>query len=160
MSVWTGPCSDLQCVGGNDDNCGFVSLVRWTSTRDTNYYIYVHGFRGATGDYELEISGASNEQGCELAIPLPVGSVYRGSTIEERFYSTPSCGVTNDVVSKGTWFKATGNGGRMVAYTCFNTEFDTMVGSMSPSLLAIKVPLSLSLVDLCVARTLSLTGVC
>jgi hypothetical protein len=41
LSVWTGPCSNLVCVGGNDDACGLKSRVSWLSTAGQTYYVFV-----------------------------------------------------------------------------------------------------------------------
>jgi hypothetical protein len=41
MSVWTGPCYDLQCVSGNDDSCGSGSRVSWASVLGHIYYIFI-----------------------------------------------------------------------------------------------------------------------
>ena len=128
MSVWTGPCDALQCVAGNDDRCGTQSEVSWDSNSLTDYIVYVHGFRGASGNFMLDLSGQTNEEGCNAALPLPIGSIFGGNTETSRSYNAEGCGVTNDVISKGSWFRTTGNGGMLIIYTCFNTEFDTMVG--------------------------------
>ncbi len=58
LSVYTGDCGapPLTCVVGNDDTCGLLSEVNFTSDGNTTYYILVHGFGGATGDFEFEMS--------------------------------------------------------------------------------------------------------
>jgi hypothetical protein len=61
ISVYTGDCSTapLTCVAGNDDspNCtNFQSEVEFQSDGNTTYYILVHGFGGATGDFELNMT--------------------------------------------------------------------------------------------------------
>jgi hypothetical protein len=60
LDIYEGDCGSLVCVGSNDDFCGSQSQVTWTSTQDVTYYIRVHGWNGATGDYSLEIA-------CEFA---------------------------------------------------------------------------------------------
>lgn len=44
LSVWTGSCSSLVCVGGNDDSCGLKSSVTWTSVSGLTYYVFVCKF--------------------------------------------------------------------------------------------------------------------
>ena len=61
ISVYTGDCGapPLTCVAGNDDspNCtNFQSEVEFQSDGNTTYYILVHGFGGATGDFELTMT--------------------------------------------------------------------------------------------------------
>ena len=57
ISVFTS-CG-FQCVAGNDDGAGcsgFSSLVSWQSACGLEYTIIVHGFGGATGNFELSVS--------------------------------------------------------------------------------------------------------
>ena len=48
ISVFSGTCSSLTCVGGNDDNgpgCGGTSAsYSWNSVNGTTYWILVHGY--------------------------------------------------------------------------------------------------------------------
>ncbi len=55
LSVYTGTCSGLVCVTGNDDNCGLQSRVSWCSVQGQAYYILVHGFGAAQGAFTLSI---------------------------------------------------------------------------------------------------------
>ena len=41
LSVWTGDCESLTCVGGSDDACGLRSSVSWFATTGETYYIFV-----------------------------------------------------------------------------------------------------------------------
>ena len=41
LSVWTGSCSSLECVAGNDDSCGLRSSVTWGSITGQEYYVFV-----------------------------------------------------------------------------------------------------------------------
>ena len=61
ISVYTGDCTSLPltCVAGNDDspNCtNFQSEVEFQSDGNTTFYILVHGFGGATGNFELNMT--------------------------------------------------------------------------------------------------------
>ncbi len=52
-------CSDLLCLTGDDDGCGLMagpSVVEWCSEVGQNYYIFVSGWNGATGDYQLVVT--------------------------------------------------------------------------------------------------------
>ncbi|PKA81889.1 PA domain-containing protein [Ulvibacter sp. MAR_2010_11] len=57
LSVYTGDCGapPLTCVVGNDDTCGLQSEVSFQSDGNTTFLILVHGFGGATGNFELDI---------------------------------------------------------------------------------------------------------
>lgn len=57
IQVYTGACGGAQtCVVGNDDYCSLQSQVTWASTNAVDYYIFVGGFSGATGNYSLTMS--------------------------------------------------------------------------------------------------------
>jgi hypothetical protein len=61
LSIYEGECPDeilesLICVDGNDDFCGIESLVTWPSEDGKIYYILVHGYLQATGDFALSVS--------------------------------------------------------------------------------------------------------
>ena len=59
ISVYCGDCADpanALCVDGNDDFCGLQSEISWCSQAGATYLVLVHGFGGATGTFELDIS--------------------------------------------------------------------------------------------------------
>ncbi|MDA9846545.1 gliding motility-associated C-terminal domain-containing protein [Flavobacteriaceae bacterium] len=56
IQVYTGDCSDLICVDGNDDSCSTQSEVSITSTENESYFVYVFGWSSSVGDYTLEVS--------------------------------------------------------------------------------------------------------
>ena len=60
LSVFTGDCGALVCVGNNDDGpgCpGFTSSYSWDSVEGESYLVYVHGYNsGAMGDYTLTVT--------------------------------------------------------------------------------------------------------
>lgn len=55
LAVFEGDCNNLVCITGNDDSCGLGSRVEFSTVVGTNYYIYVTGFSGATGNFTLDI---------------------------------------------------------------------------------------------------------
>ncbi|MGB5050169.1 MAG: hypothetical protein WBO46_14590, partial [Caldilineaceae bacterium] len=56
ISVYSGTCAALVCVGGNDDACGLQSEITFASDGNTQYYILIHSFGGATGNFTLEVT--------------------------------------------------------------------------------------------------------
>lgn len=77
LSVYSGfTCTGLTCVDGNDDFCGLQSQVSWSSTAGFPYFILVHGFGTASGDFELFIDCAQvappNDDVCN-ATPVTFG---------------------------------------------------------------------------------------
>ena len=73
LSVYCGDCVDPICIAGNDDYCGLQSLVSWCSQPGATYYILVHGFSSATGNFELSVF--DDGVPCEGAVKcLPEGA--------------------------------------------------------------------------------------
>jgi len=59
ISVFTDGCGTLTCVAGNDDGAGcsgFTSIVTFDAVTGTDYLVLVHGFGGATGTFDLELT--------------------------------------------------------------------------------------------------------
>ncbi len=56
LSVFSGECGDLICVGENDDACGSRSRVSWDSQEGKQYLVLVHGFSSSAGAYQLDVS--------------------------------------------------------------------------------------------------------
>lgn len=53
IGVFSGSCTGLTCVTGNDDFCGLQSQVTFTSVVGTNYFVLVTGFSTNTGAFTL-----------------------------------------------------------------------------------------------------------
>lgn len=76
LSVYSGSCGALTCVGGNDDFCGLQSQVDFQTVNGQTYYILVHGFGSATGAYTLDLScipAPTNDSPCNAAA-LSIGA--------------------------------------------------------------------------------------
>jgi len=59
ISIYEGTCGSLTCLGGADDTPGcpnFTTTTFVTTTAGVDYYIYVHGFGGGTGDFDIEFT--------------------------------------------------------------------------------------------------------
>lgn len=64
LSVYGGECPSpdgggedfLTCVEGNDDFCGTQSLVTWLAEEGVEYYLLVHGYQDAVGDFALRVT--------------------------------------------------------------------------------------------------------
>ncbi|MBC7772919.1 MAG: hypothetical protein H7210_10525 [Pyrinomonadaceae bacterium] len=57
LEVYSGTCAGgLVCEGGNDDFCGLQSSVTFCSVPGRTYLINVHGFAGATGDFDISVT--------------------------------------------------------------------------------------------------------
>lgn len=63
ISVFTGSCGSLSCVDGNDDGIGcsgFTSEVSVPTIAGVTYYVLVHAFGGAEGDFSLTMECESD----------------------------------------------------------------------------------------------------
>jgi len=56
LTVYSGTCGALVCETANDDACGLQSEVSFQSDGNTTYYILVHGFGSATGNFSLNVN--------------------------------------------------------------------------------------------------------
>ncbi|MFT5183030.1 MAG: hypothetical protein ACI84C_000152 [Flavobacteriales bacterium] len=105
-------CSNLLCLGGNDDspNCtGFLSEFVFNTTPGVDYYVLVHGFGGATGDFLLDVAcvdcsgaGAINDD-CVDAIFQPFGVEFPGNLCCVNGDAPDLC-TPAFATPYGTWF--------------------------------------------------------
>ncbi len=88
LGVFTNTCSDLVCVGGNDDStCSFSGLrstVTFATTNGQDYYIYVTGFGAATGTYEVSVSCAAPITSGGTTLANPTAGSLDVNTYQER----------------------------------------------------------------------------
>lgn len=56
IGVFEGACDALVCVDSNDDSCGLQSEVTVTTVAGTDYYVYVSGFGGESGNFTLSVT--------------------------------------------------------------------------------------------------------
>ncbi|MFK7907818.1 MAG: CARDB domain-containing protein, partial [Chitinophagales bacterium] len=57
MSIYTGNCSNLECILASDDECGFNPEITFPSINNETYHILVTGYSIAEiGNYQLNIS--------------------------------------------------------------------------------------------------------
>ncbi|MEO5905101.1 MAG: GEVED domain-containing protein, partial [Saprospiraceae bacterium] len=53
LNAYSGSCTSLTCVAGNDDFCSVGSRLTFPTTNGTTYYILVQGFNGQIGNYTI-----------------------------------------------------------------------------------------------------------
>jgi hypothetical protein len=133
LSVYSGTCGSLTCVGGNDDSgVNSQSLVTWNSVRGVQYFVLVHGFGGETGNFELMVTQLfpPPNDSCENAETVTSGLPISGSTVAAT-KSGLSCNGTS-VSAPGVWYTLNGTGDRIGATTSSsNTNFDTKINVYS-----------------------------
>jgi V8-like Glu-specific endopeptidase len=141
LTVWTGTCTNLVCVGGNDDmgaacpTSGLLSRVVFNSVVGQTYYIMVHGFSQGAGPFDLNIvCAAPPNDVCQNAIPVQCNTTVSGSTAAASFTNQGLCGTshtTNDV-----WYRLTGTGAQIEVNTCgpvfgYDTKLTVWTGTCS-----------------------------
>jgi hypothetical protein len=74
VSVYSGGCTVLTCVGGDDDACGFAGggIVNFNSIAGAEYLILVHGFGSSAGNFNLAIDAG----------PTPILSTQAATSVD------------------------------------------------------------------------------
>ena len=137
ISIFTGSCSSLSCIDGNDDNwgCGFRSEVTFFAEAGIEYSILVHGYEGDTGNFEIALSPIriANDV-CQNAIELSAGSSIAGSTIGASSEGVAVCGTSNSPGGRGIWYLYEAKETELVTVsTCSFADFDTTLSVYSGS---------------------------
>lgn len=132
LHVFEGACGVLSCVAGNDDGpgCGgFTSEVTWPTLEGLTYYVYVSGFLGDSGDFDLTIDGDCGDEPpvCFEAEEVFCGDVVSGSTVGEPTLDLETCGTTLNT-GPGVWYSFVGTGDVVTASTCNSASYDTKIG--------------------------------
>ena len=129
LTVYTGSCAGLSCVGGNDDFCGLQSQVTFSATAGTEYKILVHGFGSATGSFNLAVSCTPivGNDACSGAVAISCGETVSGSTTGATFDGAAFCGTSN--TAPGVWYTLTSQEAQgIILTTCSpNTNYDTKI---------------------------------
>ncbi|KAL3938383.1 MAG: hypothetical protein SGBAC_006702 [Bacillariaceae sp.] len=133
LSVFTGSCSQLQCVGGGDNGCGDHSSVYFDSQEGVEYFVLVHGTDNKVGNFSLSVieevifqslpgpgspgSSPTPPPGpCESVYHVPLDGVAQLGTTEppppQPFL------LCNDIDFAADYYSVQGTGNTMVASTC------------------------------------------
>ncbi len=105
LNVYTGPCTDLNCVAGNDDisNGVLCSSVTFNSVEGTTYYVLVQGYDGENGPFELALTCVSCGQPQSVtATPLDVSAVVSWSSSNASAEYTVEYGPAGFTPGTGT----------------------------------------------------------
>ena len=138
INVYSGNCSGLICVDGNDDDCadgadGLLSTVPWSSQNGVQYLILVQGFGGQTGDFELVLSGPQPpNDDCADAMPLSIPSTTMGTTTNAKPDEPPAFTCGTSISAPGVWYSVIGTGNTITATTCTDFfDYDTKINVYS-----------------------------
>ncbi len=110
VSIFEGSCDALICVGANDDDereddsCGLQSYLEFEAVEGMTYYIMVHGFGSAEGNYSLTLTCPCLVNGGVLTTTDPTSiCVNTGSptvlnvTLVDNFGPKSRWGITEQV---------------------------------------------------------------
>ncbi|WP_250434601.1 T9SS type A sorting domain-containing protein [Hanstruepera flava] len=128
IAVFSGDCSGLTCVTGNDDECGVQSEVTFGVSAGTDYYIYVTGYQSNSGSYTLNVTCEEPLPGqtCETAEFMECGDTVNDSTADYNSSSLSSCDTTLDS-APGRFYFFEGDGNFVTASLC-GSSYDTKIG--------------------------------
>ena len=137
VSVYSGPCTSLECVAANDDApdwnpCLFSDLsssVSWDTISGQEYLVHVSGFGSNTsGNFTLEVQPPPQPTNDLCSNALFIAGSFEGTTFSATRDTAPACNGQT-ITSPGVWFRRNGNGARFRAHTCnvLGTTFDTKI---------------------------------
>lgn len=107
ITVGSGRCEQLTCVTFNDQACGDQSRAVWYAQAGRTYYINVHGYRMAKGNFELVVQPTNQNDQCNSAFgPVAVGSTVYGTTSGSNLDNAmDQCGDVNLQQTPGVWYR-------------------------------------------------------
>ncbi len=99
LHVYTGSPGSFTCVTGNDDFCGLGSQVTWNSINGTTYYIFVSGFGGDVGTFDLNLSLNDNLAPVPDVMSLPNATGACSATVTTPTATDNCAGSINGVIT-------------------------------------------------------------
>jgi hypothetical protein len=98
-------CNELTCVTFNDQGCGDQSRATWYAEEGKTYYINVHGFRQAQGEFSIALRkpSESNDECVGAEGPVRLGSSVFGTTSGSSKDEVEECGDVN-LSNPGVWY--------------------------------------------------------
>jgi hypothetical protein len=135
ISLFSGSCGDLECMGHTTETCGEDGTIQWISAVDTSYYLLVHGTDSTSaGNFQLEMEDATLNDSCERAVELATRThSYFGSNLNATLEDSASC-ERRKPPSYGMWYTFVGSGTEVTISTCSEfTEFGTEISIFSGS---------------------------
>ncbi|CAJ1949743.1 unnamed protein product [Cylindrotheca closterium] len=138
LSVFTGSCSQLRCVGGGDNGCGDHSSVYFGGQFGVEYFVLVHGTDKKVGDFNLTVieeaiveeyvpmpgpddpdaPGPTPLDPCDMAVHVPLDGVAQLGTIQTAQVQDVGLCTGTDLAAPSVYYSVRGTGNTMVASTC------------------------------------------
>jgi len=95
IRIFSGTCGALVCVAGNDDSGACVgnelsSQIEFEAVAGTQYWILVHGFSTAVGNFSLNLT-------CNVVVPIDCNGVPNGPAVPGTTCDDGNPSTINDV---------------------------------------------------------------
>ncbi|KAH3743793.1 hypothetical protein Pelo_14818 [Pelomyxa schiedti] len=110
----------------NDDACGLQSIVVWFAEARREYFLLVHSFRQERGPFTFKLGYAEVQPhwSCDTAFAINfLPFVDTGTTS----FTPPSSSDCSAIAYHALWYKIEGNGEEVLATTCGQGNFDTVL---------------------------------
>eukprot|EP00339_Tiarina_fusa_P012669 CAMPEP_0117085010 /NCGR_PEP_ID=MMETSP0472-20121206/59804_1 /TAXON_ID=693140 ORGANISM="Tiarina fusus, Strain LIS" /NCGR_SAMPLE_ID=MMETSP0472 /ASSEMBLY_ACC=CAM_ASM_000603 /LENGTH=2345 /DNA_ID=CAMNT_0004814179 /DNA_START=233 /DNA_END=7270 /DNA_ORIENTATION=- len=119
IAVFDGTCSELNCIGSNDDSCGLSSAITWSTIEGVEYFIRVKSLGTSPVEFWLNVTAfdpAENDL-CPMGLPLFSGDSMIGSMNGATPEMVPYC---NDYFYNGVgvWYHVDGSNASLRLSTC------------------------------------------
>lgn len=108
IRVYSGSCTNLVCITGDDDFCNTQSQVTWNATNGTTYYILVHGFGANTGPFTLNLTQSTSSTITPTVATLPTVNAECQTTLTAPTATSSCSGALTGVASGSTTFSSQG----------------------------------------------------
>ena len=110
MNLYHGDCNSLTCESGNDDACSYQSAISLVTLPNIDYYIFIQGYGGDTGNYELEVTCetyfSTLHQDCGGSVTICTDETFDGNADDYGDYQDLNS-VNNDCLTyehQSQWF--------------------------------------------------------
>lgn len=119
ITIYEGSCEGTEVACDDDGGVGFMSLVEFTPTDGTVYYVLVDGFFGASGDFclnaVLDVAPDNDECVDAALLDLTDGAVNgpltnTGATVVDTTEVTPGCFFGEDPYQTTVYYTFVGDG--------------------------------------------------
>lgn len=109
ISIYSGTCTNLTCIGGIDDNgpacSGTPASFEWSSAVGTNYYIKVYGY-STTSNFSLELEcGPSSPTSITSPTTVCVGDTFQvtaNGASGTTYWFVGGCDTSGQITSGAT----------------------------------------------------------
>ncbi len=131
INVYTGSCGNLSCVGGNDDNDveTFLSRYEFCSVKNATYYVYLDGFGGATGPYQINLNCSYTNPmiSCPTGPTVTPTDAVACTSVVNNLTATFSDNCPNPLLSYTTTGATTLSGNGQISGQTFNSGFTNVI---------------------------------